>query len=312
MAVDEIRFRAMASDVHVIVVDGPPEACASARRRIEGLESIWSRFIDSSDISRLNHSVGQPLQVDPATVTLMQVMGDAWRITGRRYDPTVLRALLTAGYVASIDAHNLRTSLPDPRPTLGGHEPTFGDVEVGPGRFITMPTSAAIDAGGIGKGLAADLVVAELLSRGAGGALVSIGGDLAASGDSPEADGWRVDIEDPLDLSRTLARLMISGGGVATSSTRTRRWIFDRAEHHHAIDPTTGRPSDTDLAAVTVVAPCGWQAEAHATALLLGGAAGFCDYTRSNRIEAAATTVAGTCVTTAAFSEILSRAVLAS
>ena len=133
-----------------------------------------------------------------------------------------------------------------------------------------------LDPGGIGKGLAADLVVASLLAKGAEGVLVSLGGDLAAAGTSPTTDGWLVDIEDPLDTERVVRTVTISGGGVATSSTTIRRWSApDGGIHHHVIDPRTGRPSTTDLAAVTVVAPCGWQAEAAATALLLSGTAGL-------------------------------------
>jgi thiamine biosynthesis lipoprotein len=65
----------------------------------------------------------------------------------------------------------------------------------------------------------------------------------------------------------------VSGGGVATSSTRKRRSLSGGVSRHHTIDPRTRRSAATDLAAVTVVAPTGWQAEAHATALLLNGSA---------------------------------------
>ena len=58
---------------------------------------------------------------------------------------------------------------------------------------------------------------------------------------------------------------------MATSSTRSRRWIHDGAIRHHVIDPASGAMSDTDLAAVTVIARSGWLAEAHATAAILAG-----------------------------------------
>ena len=81
-------------------------------------------------------------------------------------------------------------------------------------------------------------------------------------------DGWLVTVEQPDPADGVLCTLAISGGGVATSSTRSRRWVLDGVERHHQIDPRTGRPSTTDLAAVTVIARAGWLAEVHATAAL--------------------------------------------
>ena len=82
---------------------------------------------------------------------------------------------------------------------------------------------------------------------------------------------WRVDIERADPTGTPLCHATIDHGGVATSSTRSRRWTHDGKVHHHAIDPATGEQSATDLAAVTVFAATGWQAEAFATAALLAG-----------------------------------------
>lgn len=298
MAVDESTFRTMASDAQIIVVDGPPQACATARRLLGQLEACWSRFFEASDISRLNRYAGRPVCVDPATLTLVEVMIDAWLITDRRFDPTTLPALVEAGYAASIEQPAARTVIRtiDTGRASGS---SLARIEVDQeSQSVTLPAGMALDAGGIGKGLAADLVVAELLARGASGALVSIGGDLAAAGTAPTPDGWVLDIEDPLQPPSALARLAFSRGGVATSSTLSRRWEKAGASQHHVIDPNTGEPSNTDLGAVTVFASSSWQAEAHATALLLGGGSGFEDYTRDRQIEAITTTMKGQTMTT--------------
>lgn len=305
MAVAETTFRAMASHVQVIVVDGSTNTAVIARRALAQLESAWSRFIDTSDITRLNNAHGRPVAVDPATVRLIQSMTEAAQLTDGRYDPTVLEALITAGYIASIEDPSMTTTLPTPLHTQTNDRQTICDVVIDHDTStVTLPAGIAIDAGGLGKGLAADLVVAELLRQGAAGALVSIGGDLAAAGETPH-QGWSLDVEHHLDPNRVLTQIVFSGGGVATSSTQSRRWTHGTIEQHHVIDPATGAPSDADLIAVTVIAPCGWHAEAHATALLLGGSADFERYTSSTGIEAIATTSRAETLATAALAELV-------
>ena len=45
----------------------------------------------------------------------------------------------------------------------------------------------------------------------------------------------------------------------------------DGGVRHHLIDPTTGAPTESDLATVTVLVSKGWWAEAAATAAVVAG-----------------------------------------
>jgi thiamine biosynthesis lipoprotein len=65
----------------------------------------------------------------------------------------------------------------------------------------------------------------------------------------------------------------LASGGLATSGRDRRRWRRGGQERHHAIDPTTGRPSLTDLVRVTAASHSGIDAEICATSLLLAGEA---------------------------------------
>ena len=273
----------MASSVVIITLDGPASAGRDARLRLIELEALWSRFAPGSDIDRLNTAAGSPVPVSRSTITLLQTMVAAANATGGRYDPTVLPALLEAGYRASIDDADRITTLPS-----GPHRSCVGMSEVhidGDASTVTLPPDVAIDPGGIGKGLAADLVAEQLVLDGAAGALVSIGGDLAVAGESPQGHGWEVEVEDPHHPARALAHLGIPCGGVATSSTISRRWTSHGRNTHHVIDPHTGAPSETDLATVTVVARRAWLAEAHATGALLGGSGHVRAYARQHHLE---------------------------
>ena len=293
----ELAFRVMATDAHVILVDPAEGAEEYARRRLEKLERRWSRFLPGSEISRLNTTTEAFVMVSADTIDLLATMKLAWRLSNGRYDPTMLSAINAAGYSTSFDGSGKRSSSAG----SGARGFTIADVAIDPATSaVVVPAGIGLDAGGIGKGLAADLVVTELLDGGTGGALVSVGGDLAAAGAPPSTGGWRVAVEHPLDCSRDLLTLALDAGGVATSSTLTRSWIQDGACRHHVIDPLTQTCATTDLAAVTVIARAGWEAEVHATAALLAGAERTLDYLERRQLEGIATTLDGTTYATQA------------
>ncbi len=296
----------MASGVEATIVTGPGTSTAAmwadALGLLTRLEHRWSRFIDDSDISRLNRAEGRPVEVDASTITLLSVMLDGWRRTQGRFDPSTLPALLRAGYTTSIDDPRHVTTLPAPAPAP---DATLLDVHAD-GRTVTLPVGLALDAGGVGKGLAADLAVDRLIELGAAGALVSLGGDLAARGTPPDAGlGWAVAVERPDATGDVLCTLALQAGGIATSSTRSRRWTDGRGEHHHAIDPRHHAPSLTDLAAVTVIDRSGWLAEVHATAALLEGSTDVIDYLDRHELSGLAVTPLGRVLATSDLADAL-------
>jgi FAD:protein FMN transferase len=291
VAVAELTFRVMAIEAHVILVDSAQGAEDYARRRLEELERRWSRFLPGSDISRLNTTPEAFVTVSSDTIALLATMKRAWHLSGGRYDPTMLCAINAAGYSTSIDGSGKTSSMAGS--SACGY--TIADVTIDPATSaVVVPAGVGIDPGGIGKGLAADMVVTELLAGGTGGALVSVGGDLAADGTPPTPAGWYVAVEHPHDSARDLMALALEVGGVATSSTLSRSWTQDGSRRHHVIDPVTQTCATTDLAAVTVIARAGWEAEVHATAALLCRAERALDYLESHQLDGIATTLDGT------------------
>jgi thiamine biosynthesis lipoprotein len=229
--------------------------------------------------------------VHPDTIALVSAMVAGWRTTGGLFDPSVLPALVRSGYDRSVERLDVATPLPDGPLSIGG----VGDIEIDvTASTVRVPQGTVLDPGGIGKGLAADLAVAALLATDARGALVGIGGDLSMAGEPVDRAGWPVIIEQPDDPSRTLLSVVVDGGGVATSSCRSRRWIRAGQVHHHVIDPTTGTQADPHLDAVTVVAASGCQAEVHATGALLSGRDGFLDYLKRHQLSGLAVSDDGT------------------
>jgi thiamine biosynthesis lipoprotein len=126
------------------------------------------------------------------------------------------------------------------------------------------------DPGGIGKGLAADRVVDELLARGATGACVNVGGDVRVEGVAPGGRGWVIAVDHPIS-GDTLAALRL-GAGAVVSTWRTKRvWGAPDDVRHHLIDPATGAPSWSGLSGVVVTAARAWWAEVLAKAAYVAG-----------------------------------------
>ncbi|MDP9297926.1 MAG: FAD:protein FMN transferase [Actinomycetota bacterium] len=268
----ETRFRAMGTDVHVVVVGGGRSLPETARRSVEDLERRWSRFRPDSEISMLNSFAGRPFRVSSVTRSLIEHAVDGARITNGTYDPTVLGAVIRAGYDRTFER-------------LAGRGPGNGSelssgvegIAIDPAASTVMlPAGVGFDPGGIGKGYAADLVVEELLELGAAGACVNVGGDLRTDGDPPPGGPWAIEVEHPLRPSPA-ALIGLRSGAVATSSRMRRTWRTQGDRRHHLIDPTTGRPAASGLVSATVVATFGWQAEILAKAAFLGGLAGGFD-----------------------------------
>lgn len=279
MPTSELAFRAMGSDCHVLVATSDSgvadDLVRLARERVELLEQCWSRFRPSSELCRLNAAAGTgPVAVSPDLYSLTSHMARAWEQTGGLFDPTILQSLVALGYDA--DFATVSDRLGPASISLGGAAPGMSKVRLNAiDLTVDLPAGVAIDPGAIGKGLGADLVVAELMSTGADGVLVNLGGDLAFAGSSDEGSAWTIGVEDerrPVgDAARTLRVIEFpwdsAAAGVATSTTLKRRWAQGR--RHHVLDPRTGSMSVSDLVQVTIVADEAWRAETLATSALL-------------------------------------------
>ena len=269
MAAAERRFRAMGTDGHVVVIGGPDRLAGDAVARIDDLEHRWSRFLPTSEVSRLNERAGSPLIVSADTRLLVERAVEGWRMTGGGFDPLLLPAIVAAGYRSDFAALTSSGAPIEPGPVAPRPLVACTDIELGD-EWVRLPEGTGFDPGGIGKGLAADLVVGELLAAGAEGACVNLGGDLRVAGPGPSGP-WTVALEHAW-CEQPFVLLGLGAGAVATSTTLRRRWTTtDGTEQHHLIDPVTGRPSTSDLTHASVVAGQAWTAEVLAKAVLLRG-----------------------------------------
>ena len=217
----EQHFPAMGSHAHV-ALRGTGDDMRWAQREIERLEYRWSAAYGCSDVARCNRAAGRSeVAVAGETLELLDAAIAWWRATDGWFDPTALE---------HEDA---------PAPGCAGIVVDHAT------NSVFLPAGVGIDLGGIGKGAAADRVVAGLAARGVVAACVSLGGDVRAYGSGHD--------------------------GAIVTSTSGRRHRVQCGRRHHLVDPTTGRAADTGLAAVVVTDRTTERAEVLATAAFVAG-----------------------------------------
>jgi len=252
------RFTAMGTQIELMLEATPSalavRALAAAEADLCRLECLLSRFDPDSELSRLNER--GTMVVGRELLELVELALAARERTGGRFDPTVHDALVAAGYDRTFAQLPGRSSAPPLAPAR-----CAGDVRVHrESCTIELERGIRIDLGGIAKGYAADrasTILAEV-----GPCLVDAGGDIALRGRA-----WPVGVE---TAAGTLT-LELTEGGLATSGRDRRRWMRGGEEQHHLIDPTTGRPAETDVLRVTVAAASAAEAEVQAKSLFLAG-----------------------------------------
>jgi thiamine biosynthesis lipoprotein len=259
------EITAMGTTVEMLV-DAPPAAAVErafddACAEIARLEGRFSRFREDSELSELNRR--GHMRASDEMLAVVAIAIEARTRTAGRFDPTVHDAVVGAGYDRTFDAVPSDVPEPPAAPARCGGGVAI-DADLGE---ITLDPGVRLDLGGIAKGWVVDRV-AERLGA-AGPCLVNAGGDIRIAG--PFRRGpWPVGVETP----GAEVVIGLREGALATSGRDRRRWRRGGREQHHLIDPGEGRPADSDLRTVTVVAGDACQAEVLAKSFFLRGERG--------------------------------------
>lgn len=233
------------------------------------VDRTCSRFRPDSDLSRANAAHGQWVEVDPLLVAAVTSACQAALHTGGLVHPLLGVPLVQLGYDRDFvevpaDREVPFVVWPSQIPGLE----SWREIGLDPDGAIRVPRDTALDLGSTGKAWAADVVATAFADELAGAALVSLGGDLAIA--APDGDPWPVAIsthpDGPVESSVGLDR-----GGLATSSTRVRRWARRGVGLHHLVDPRTGLPATEVWRTVTATGPTCVAANTATTAAIVLG-----------------------------------------
>ena len=270
-----LPFSAMGCQM-LAVLDREDDRATERLARAPGWFAVWerhlSRFRADSELARLNQADGQAVRVSPTLAAALAVALEAADLSGGLVTPTLLAALEAAGYDRSFSELAPEQAA---QPMLPPTSVDWRQIQLDRAtRLVTLPRGLRLDLGGTAKGWAANAAMRRLSQ--VGPALIDAGGDIAVSGAMADGGPWSIAIASPFSETEQLGMLQLASGAVATSGRDYRRWRQGGRMQHHLIDPRTGRPAETDLLTVTVVAAsCSLAETAAKVALILGSRAGL-------------------------------------
>lgn len=240
-------------------------AIENAFREIVRIDDLLSNYKPESALSVLNRSAHfHAERVPPELYSVIEQAVHFSRISDGRFDITV--APLVNLWKAALAGD----STPSPAQQ---HEALacvgYDKLELTPPDQVTFHSPCLqLDLGAIGKGYATDRAADVLRSSGVHDAFISAGGStILALGSPPGQTAWLVHLRDP--SHRADPYIMLTNGSVSTSE-QTAATLLGRDSPGHIIDPSSGRPLESQFA-VSVVATTGTMSDGLSTTLLLLG-----------------------------------------
>lgn len=234
------------------------QAAWAAFDELDRLEQQLSRFIENSDISRINIlAANQPLQLGLAAFECLQLSARIHTKTNGAFD-------ITVGTLMDCWPNNDKTIRSPSKEQLNLARRRTGMhlIELNePHHTVQLLTCPVrIDLGGIGKGYAIDKMAELLGDWSIDTALISGGYSSALALDAPPGkNGWPVTLSNPAADRQTLARLHLENRALSGSGLR---------KGLHIIDPHTAQPVKAKRAAWSS-APTAAAADALSTAFMV-------------------------------------------
>lgn len=234
----------------------------------EAYEGMLSYTREGSDIWRLNHAGGQPVEVCSETAYLLSQALFYAEMTDGLIDPTV---------TPLSELWNFTGDPPGPVPDPSEIASVLPHVDYNAvhieGNTVRLEDpEASIDLGFLAKGYIADQLKALFLEKGLTSALINLGGNVLAVGNKPDGSAFRTGIQKPFGArGETVWIVGLTDQSLVSSGSYERYFEAEGVIYHHILDPATGYPAETDLDGVTILSNSSLAGDALSTTCFLLG-----------------------------------------
>lgn len=242
----------------------------------ENYENLFSKTIDTSEISKINKSKGENVKVSKDTFELIEKGLYYGEISDGLFD-------ITIAPVSNLwDFHGEGTVPDDSLIQNTINHVSYKNLSLNKADFSVskLDPDLEIDLGGIAKGYIADRLKEYLLSQNVKSALINLGGNIIAIGTKPDGTPFKIGIKKPFNENEIDATVELNNRAVSTSGVYERCFYEGDKLYHHILNPQTGYPVETDLWGVSIVCDSSTDADAIGTICILMGydkAKTFCE-----------------------------------
>lgn len=207
------------------------------------LYDIYNDYDGMNNLKTVNDNAGiAPVEVDARILDMLEFSKELYEETGGRVNVAmggVLSLWHDAREAGIEDPANADLPDQDALEEAARHADwsnVFIDEEAGT-VYLADP-DMSLDVGAIAKGYA----VERVCETAPAGMLISVGGNVRATGPKPDGSPWVVGIENP-DGGDFLHTLYVEDSSVVTSGDYQRYYLVDGQRYHHIIDPDTLYPA---------------------------------------------------------------------
>ena len=232
---------------------------------LQKLDTVLSCHNELSQLYSLNSDVGMMIGVDDDLITTLETADKLSSLTDGAFDYTL-------GSLTELWNVTGGGPVPTDEAIIEALSHTGTDKFTVSGSTISKSDNLAkIDLGGIGKGMATQILLEYLSTTDVKYGIVSLGGNIGVYGEKPEYGSYKIGVRDPDDQNAIIGYMYITSGFVSVSGDYERFFTENGKNYHHILDPQTGCPADSGVRSVAVHTSNGAAADALSTALFVLG-----------------------------------------
>ncbi|WP_181444587.1 FAD:protein FMN transferase [Bacillus sp. 03113] len=263
------RFYSKAMNTDILTVGLSPVQAAEVFQWFELIEKQFSRFLPSSELSRVNGNAGKETLVSERFIQIFYQALLYYEQTEGIFTPFLGAHMNRLGYDKTFEnIHDSIIQREHPKTFSHHDEKIFVNIKE---RMVKTNSKNLLDFGGIAKGWSVQQIALKMINKLPAG-LIDAGGDIFAWNNEDTKKPWIIGIAHPYSDTQSIAKLTLkSQAGVATSTISKRYWKHQQMLFHHIIDPRTALPAQSDCIQATVIGNELLPAEVYAKCLLILG-----------------------------------------
>lgn len=224
----------------------------------------------TSEIYQINLAIqqGKAIEISTEVKEIIQLTQDISQLTDYLFDPAIGSLIKAWGFHGEtwqgppLPSEEINKWLAD--------RPSIKDIKIENSTLTNSNPKAQLDFGGNAVGYALIHTQEILKKYQIQNALINIGGDILALGNTPKGK-WKIGIQNPKNPQEAIEIVELTDGEhLFTSGTYQRYYTWQDQEFSHLINPNTGYPADS-LASATVISQDPLKADIAATALVIAG-----------------------------------------